>query len=77
MIGVWEPAFVAIAFGIAIASVWVSKPIGKGPFFHDTGYDEEHPPTPEEWRKTKARYTFVLVFLGVLFTVTTWLSLRV
>lgn len=75
MIGMWAPAIVAAAFGVAIVSVWLSKPTSKGLFFHDTGYNEKHPPAPEEWRKTKVRYTFLLVFLGALFTVTTWLSI--
>ena len=71
MIGMLAPAIVAIAFVIAIISVWLSKPINRGLFFHDTGYDEKHPPTPEEWRSIQLKYTLLLVFLGILFTTVT------
>lgn len=74
MISMLALAIVAIAFVVAIVSVWLSKPINKGLFFHDTGYDEKHPPTPEEWRKTQVRYTLLLVFLGIFFTIVTGIS---
>lgn len=76
MIGMWVPAIVAIAFVVAIVSVWLSKPINKGSLFHDTGYDEKHSPTPEEWRRTQAGYTLLLVFLGTLFTIVVWISIK-
>lgn len=74
MLSILAPAIIAIAFVVAIVSVWLSKPINKGLFFHDTGYDEKHPPTPGEWRKTQFRYTLLLVFLGILFTIVTGIS---
>lgn len=74
MTSVIAPLFVAAAFCVAIASVWLSKPIGKGPFFHDTGYDEKHPPKSGEWRNVRLRYTVLLVFLGTLFTIIAWIG---
>lgn len=71
MIGMLAPAIVAGAFVVAIVSVWLSKPINKGFLFHDTGYDEKHPPTAEEWRSMQLKYTLLLVFLGILFTIVT------
>lgn len=76
MTSVLVPALVAVAFIVAIVSVWLAKPINKGILFHDTGYDEKHPPTPQEWRKTQARYSVLLVFLGALFTLLAWLCVR-
>lgn len=76
MIDMWAPAIVAIAFVVAIVSVWLSKPINKGFLLHDTGYDEKHSPTPEEWRWTQVRYTLLLVFLGTLFTIVVWISIK-
>ena len=63
--------FVALAFLIAIVSVWVSKSIGR---FRDTGYDEKHLPTQKEWRNVRIGYTIVLVFLGTVFVLLTMLS---
>ena len=60
------PFFVALAFLIAIVSVWVSKPISR---FRDTGYDENHLPTKNEWRNVRIGYTIELSFLGILFTI--------
>ena len=73
MIGVIVPVSVALAFICAIVSVWLSKPINKGILFHDTGYDEKHPPTSQEWRTTQVGYTALLAFLGTLFTLLAWL----
>ncbi len=77
MISNVAPFIVAAAFCVAVVSVWVSKPINNRGIFHDTGYDESNPPTPKEWRSARVRYTVLLVFLGVLFTVGTYLSLSV
>lgn len=74
MIGMLAPAIIAVAFVVAIVSVWLSNPINKGFLFHDTGYDEKHPPTPEEWRGTQVKYTVLIAFLGTLFTIVTWVS---
>ncbi len=76
MIASLAPACVALAFACAIVSVWHSKPINKGILFHDTGYDERHPPTPQEWRKAQVVYTALLAFLGALFTLLTWMSVQ-
>lgn len=74
MISVVAPFFVAAAFCVAIASIWLSKPINRRLFFHDTGYDERHPPTPREWRNKQLKYTGLLIFLGTLFTIVVWIS---
>lgn len=74
MISALAPALVALAF--AIVSVWLSKPVNKGPLFHDTGYDEKYPPSPQEWRNVRIGYTALLVFLGTLFTFLTWMCMR-
>lgn len=76
MIAILVAAFVALAFICAIVSVWFSKPINKGILFHDTGYDEKHPPTSQEWRKTQVRYTALLLFLGILFTFLAWICMQ-
>lgn len=75
MISVIVPLLVMAAFCVAIVSIWMSKPINKGGIFHDAGYDEKHPPSPEEWRGVKVKYTILLVFLGAMFTVLAFLSL--
>lgn len=69
--------FVAVCFVVAIVSVWLSKPFSKFRFGHYTGYDEKNPPAPGEWRSVQIRYTVLLVFLGVVFTVITGISLTV
>lgn len=76
MIAVPAPACVALAFTCAVVSVWLSKPINKGILFHDTGYDEKHPPTAQEWRKVQIGYTVLLTFLGTLFVLITWMCVR-
>lgn len=71
MITILAPLLVAAAFLAAIVSVWLSKPIPRGRLFHDTGYDENNPPSPKEWRGVQLKYTTLLVFLGALFTLLT------
>lgn len=75
MISVIAPLGVAVAFSLAIISVWVVKPGSKLWRLNDTGYDKSRPPSEKEWRKSQIRYTVLLVFLGVLFTFVTWISL--
>ena len=75
MISVIAPVGVAVAFALAIISVWIVKPGSKLWRLNDTGYDKSHPPSEKEWRKSQTRYTILLFFLGILFTCVTWISL--
>ena len=75
MASVVVPLLIGLAFCVAIASVWLSKPVNNRGIFHDTGYDEKNPPSPEEWRSVQARYTSLLAFLGTLFVIVAHLSL--
>ena len=75
MIATLAPLLVAAAFLVAIV-VWLSKPIPKGKLFHDTGYNEKNPPSPKEWRAAQLKYTALLIFLGALFTLLTWMGTR-
>ncbi len=76
MIASFAPLLVAVAFLVAIEAVWLSKPVPRGKLFHDTGYDEKNPPSPKEWRAAQLKYTALLIFLGALFTVLTWMGAR-
>jgi len=76
MIAALAPLLVAVTFLAAIVSVWLSGPIPKGKLFHDTGYDENNPPSPKEWRGVQLKYTALLVFLGALFTLLTLATTR-
>lgn len=76
MIGVIAPVGVAIAFILSIVSVWVVKPGSKLWKMRDNGYDDKHPPSKKEWRSIQYGYTALLVFLGILFTALTCISLR-
>jgi NADH:ubiquinone oxidoreductase subunit 3 (subunit A) len=75
MISVIAPVGVAVAFALAIISVWVVKPGSKLWRLKDTGYDKNRPPSEKEWRKSQIHYTILLVFLGILFISLTWISL--
>lgn len=75
MISVIAPMGVAVAFVLAIISVWAVKPGSKVWRLKDTGYDKNRPPSEKEWRKSQICYTILLVFLDVLFTFVTWISL--
>lgn len=76
MIASLAPLLVAVAFLAAIVAVWLSKPIPRGRLFHDTGYDEKNLPSPKEWRGTQLKYTVLLIFLGALFALLTWMGTR-
>lgn len=69
---IWA-AIVVVCFAIAIASVWLTKPGGRVWKWNDTGYGDK-PPGKQEWRQTQIRYTELLVFLGVVFAVVTFIS---
>lgn len=75
MISVIAPVGVAVAFALAIISVWVAKPGSKLWRLNDTGYDKNRPPSKKEWLKSKIRYTILLIFLGILSVVVTCISL--
>lgn len=59
---------VAVAFALAIASVWLTKPGSKLWKMRDTGYGDKLP-SEAEWRGTQIRCTIVLAFLGAIFFV--------
>ena len=75
MISVIAPMGVAVAFALAIISIWVVKPGSKLWMMNDTGYDKSRPPSEKDWRSSQIRYTVLLVFLGTLFTFITWISI--
>lgn len=75
MISVIAPVGVAVAFALAIISVWVVKPGSKLWRLNDTGYDKNPPPSEKEWLKSQIRYTILLIFLGILSTVITCICL--
>ncbi len=75
MISVVAPVGIAIAFMLSIISVWVVKPGSKLWKMRDTGYDKNRPPCEKEWRNVQIGYTVLLVFLDILFTSLTWISL--
>lgn len=62
------PIIVVVVFGVAVGSIWATKPGGRLWGFKDTGYDPKRPPSPAEWRSTQVRYTVLALFLGALFT---------
>lgn len=75
MISIIASVGVAAAFVLSIISVWAVKPGSRFWRMRDTGYDKNHPPGEKEWRKSQIGYTILLVFLGALFTLITWISL--
>lgn len=71
---IWA-AIVAVCFAIAVASVWLTKPGGRMWKWKDTGYGDKLP-SKQEWRQTQIHYTVLLVFLGIVFTVVTFISVK-
>ena len=73
MISIIVSAIVAVAFLVAIISVWVIRPGSKLWSLQYNGYDKKDPPTKREWRSARLRYSTLLLFLGILFTSVTWM----
>lgn len=71
---IWA-VIVAVCFAIAIASVWLTKPGSRTWKWIDTGYGDKLP-CKKEWHQTQTRYTVLLVFLGVVFSVVTFISVK-